>query len=174
MVLVILCTNVWLLRLPSHKQTERNIHHSKISLQYHLAVFGNPYHMVFQIVDCMVCSLYRAHAVLIPCFIASRTCFHPPSRAGRYSTGIFYKKATQTLKITNHGTGNLAITISVIEGTDFSIKGSSNVTTKPKKIYSLQVIFKPTSTGLKTTILRLSSNDPDSPTIDISLSGTGQ
>ena len=52
--------------------------------------------MVFQIVDCMVCSLYRAHAVLIPCFIASRTCFHPPSRAGRYSTGIFYKDPLST------------------------------------------------------------------------------
>ena len=53
--------------------------------------------MVFQIVDCMVCSLYRAHAVLIPCFIASRTCFHPPSRAGRYSTGIFYKAIKYSL-----------------------------------------------------------------------------
>jgi hypothetical protein len=40
----------------------------------------------------MACSFYRAHAVLIPRFVASRTCFHPPSRAGRYSTGISYKK----------------------------------------------------------------------------------
>ena len=48
--------------------------------------------MILQIIDCMACSFYRAHAVLIACFIASRTCFHPPSRAGRYSTGIFYKK----------------------------------------------------------------------------------
>ena len=59
--------------------------------QYHLSIFGNPYHMIFQILDRMACSFYQAHAVLIPCFIASRTCFHPPSRAGRYSTGIFYK-----------------------------------------------------------------------------------
>jgi len=61
----------------------------QIPFQNHLTVFGNPYHMIFQIVDRMACSFYRAHAVLIPCFIASRTCFHPPSRAGRYSTGIF-------------------------------------------------------------------------------------
>ena len=53
--------------------------------------------MVFQIVDCMACSFYRAHAVLIPRFVASRTCFHPPSRAGRYSTGISYKEAKDTL-----------------------------------------------------------------------------
>ncbi len=63
----------------------------QLTSQYHLPIFGNPYHMIFQIVDRMACSFYRAHAVLIPCFIASRTCFHPPSRAGRYSTGIFHK-----------------------------------------------------------------------------------
>ena len=59
--------------------------------QNYLTVFGGPYHMIFQIIDRMACSFYGAHAVLIPCFIASRTCLHPPSRAGRYSTGIFYK-----------------------------------------------------------------------------------
>ena len=47
--------------------------------------------MIFQIIHRMACSSYRAHAVLIACFIASRSCFHPPSRAGRYSTGSFYK-----------------------------------------------------------------------------------
>jgi hypothetical protein len=64
----------------------------QLTPQYHLPIFGNPYHMIFQIVDRLACSFYRAHAVLILCFIASRTCFHPPSRAGRYSTGIFYKE----------------------------------------------------------------------------------
>lgn len=53
--------------------------------------------MIFQIVDRMACSFYRAHAVLIPRFIASRTCFHPPSRAGRYSTGIFIKEEFHSL-----------------------------------------------------------------------------
>jgi len=38
--------------------------------QYHLPIFGNPYHMIFQIIDRMTRSFYWAHARLIACFIA--------------------------------------------------------------------------------------------------------
>ena len=84
------------------------------------------------------------------------------------------KKATKTLKITNNGTGDLVITLSGLEGTDFSIQGSSSFTIKAKKSYSLKVLFTPGSTGLETATLTITSNDPDTPTIDVSLSGTGQ
>jgi len=84
------------------------------------------------------------------------------------------KKATKTLKIANNGTGDLIITLSGLEGTDFSIQGSSSVTIKAKKSYTLKVLFTPGSTGLEIATLTITSNDPDTPTIDISLSGTGQ
>jgi 5-hydroxyisourate hydrolase-like protein (transthyretin family) len=84
------------------------------------------------------------------------------------------KKGTKTLKITNNGTGDLVITLSGLEGTDFSIQGRSSVTIKAKKSYSLKVLFTPKSAGLETANLELSSNDPDTPTLEISLSGTGQ
>jgi len=84
------------------------------------------------------------------------------------------KKATKTLKVTNNGTGDLVITLSGLEGTDFSIQGSSSVTIKAKKSYSLKVLFTPKSAGLETATLEVNSNDLDSPSIDISLSGTGQ
>jgi preprotein translocase subunit YajC len=84
------------------------------------------------------------------------------------------KKGTKTLKIGNNGTGDLVITVSGLEGTDFSIQGNSSVTIKPKKSYTLKVLFTPKSAGLKTGTLRVSSNDSDTQTIDISLSGTGQ
>jgi hypothetical protein len=84
------------------------------------------------------------------------------------------KKTTKTLKITNNGTGDLVITLSGLEETDFSIQGSSSVTIKTKKSYSLKVLFTPTSGGLKTAILRITSNDPDTPILDIPSSGTGQ
>jgi len=85
------------------------------------------------------------------------------------------KKVTKTLKIMNSGTGDLSVTLSGLEGTaDFGIQGSSSVTVKPKKSYSLKVLFMPKSAGLKTATLVLNSNDPDTPTIGISLSGTGQ
>jgi len=84
------------------------------------------------------------------------------------------KKVTKTLKIGNNGTGDLMITLSGLEGTDFSIQGSSSVTIKGKKSYTLKVLFTPTSADLKKATLKITSNDPDTPTIDISLSGTGQ
>jgi len=84
------------------------------------------------------------------------------------------KKVTKTLKIGNNGTGDLMITLSGLEGTDFSIQGSSSVTIKAKKSYTLKVLFTPKSAGLETATLRVSSNDPDTPTLEISLTGTGQ
>jgi hypothetical protein len=84
------------------------------------------------------------------------------------------KKVTKTLKITNNGSGDLWITLSGLEETHFGIQGSSSVTIKAKKNYSLKVLFTPESTGLETATLTITSNDPDTPTINISLSGTGQ
>jgi hypothetical protein len=84
------------------------------------------------------------------------------------------KKATKTLKIMNNGTGDLVVALSVLDGTHFSIQGSSSVIIKPKKSYTLKVLFTPKSAGSKTATLTIASNDSDSPTIDISLSGTGQ
>ena len=82
------------------------------------------------------------------------------------------KKTTKTLKITNNGSGDLLITLSGLEGTDFSIQGSSSVTIKAKKSYSLKVICTPTSGGLKTATLSIVSNDPDTSTLEISLTAT--
>ena len=84
------------------------------------------------------------------------------------------KKKTKTLKITNNGTGDLVITLSALEGTDFSIQGSSGVTIKAKKSYSLKLLFTPKSAGLEIATLRMGSNDPDTPIQEISLIGTGQ
>ncbi len=84
------------------------------------------------------------------------------------------KKLTKTLKITNNGTGDLPITIDGIGGTEFSITGSSNITIKSKKSYNLKVTLKPTSTGSKAAVLRINSNDPDTPVVEVALTGTGQ
>jgi len=83
------------------------------------------------------------------------------------------KKVTKTLKITNNGSGDLVITLSGLEGTDFSIQGSSSVTIKSKKSYTLKIVYTPKSAGLETATLEITSNDPDTATINVALSGTG-
>jgi hypothetical protein len=82
------------------------------------------------------------------------------------------KKVTKTLKITNNGTGDLVITLSGLEETDFSIQGSSGVTIKGKKSYTLKVLFTPKLSGPKAATLKIDSNDPDTPILDIELHGS--
>jgi hypothetical protein len=81
-----------------------------------------------------------------------------------------------TFTIQNNGTGNLKITKINITGTDakmFRKKGGSRKTIAPGGTYSFTVTFKPKSAGTKSATLQILSNDPDTPTIDIPLSGTG-
>ena len=78
------------------------------------------------------------------------------------------------IRYRDRGLGDLRITLSELENSDFSILGNSSLTIKGKKSYSLKVLFKPKSADSKTAILEIQSNDPDTLTLEISLSGTGQ
>ena len=88
------------------------------------------------------------------------------------------RSKTASFKVANNGTANLSILASTITGTDASMfkitSGGGNRTIKPGKTLTIKVAFKPTSTGSKTSALRITSNDSDTATIDILLSGTGQ
>jgi hypothetical protein len=55
------------------------------------------------------------------------------------------KKVTKTLVISNIGTGNLIVTVSGLEGTDFSISGKSTFVIKPNKSYNLRVTYAPSA-----------------------------
>jgi len=84
---------------------------------------------------------------------------------------------TASFKVTNGGKGTLSIT-SAITGANASMftitSGSGSKTIKPGRTLTIRVAFKPTSTGSKSAILEITSNDPNTPTIDIPLSGMGQ
>jgi len=98
-------------------------------------------------------------------------------------SGDFKKVKVKTSKtasfvVKNNGKASLSITSSTITGTDASMfkitSGGGSKTIKPGKSLTIKVAFKPTSTGPKSAILEIISNDPVAPTIDVPLSGTGQ
>jgi hypothetical protein len=84
--------------------------------------------------------------------------------------------AAATFTIQNNGTGNLKITKIKIIGTDarmFKIKGSCKKTISAGGNCQSTITFKPVSAGSKTATLLITSNDPDTPTLDILIGGNG-
>jgi hypothetical protein len=84
--------------------------------------------------------------------------------------------------ITNNGIGNLKITKIEMLGTDarlFKMTRSmtrsrqQTLTLSPGGQYPFSVTFSPTSIGLKTATLRITSNDPDESIMEIALTGNG-
>jgi hypothetical protein len=84
---------------------------------------------------------------------------------------------TASFKIKNGGTADLSISTS-LAGPDASMftipSGGGSKTIKPGKSLTIKAAFKPTSTGSKSAKVMIASNDPDAPTVDIPLNGTGQ
>lgn len=87
------------------------------------------------------------------------------------------RSKSTSFRIKNIGEADLSIA-SVISGTDASMfaitSGGGSKTIKPGRSLTLRVVFKPASTGSKSAILEITSNDPVRLTVDIPLSGTGQ
>ena len=84
---------------------------------------------------------------------------------------------SKTLSIRNTGSSNLVVSKVEISGTHasmFSTRYSSQVTVTPGGYFSLRARFSPTSSGSKSAVMRIYSNDPDTPFIDVPLSGTGR
>ena len=83
----------------------------------------------------------------------------------------------QTFTVTNTGLANLNIGSVSIKGINYSdfIKQNDNCSKKivvPSGNCTVQVVFSPESAGSKTAILRIPTNDPDTP-LNVPLSGNG-
>ena len=88
--------------------------------------------------------------------------------------------ASQTIVITNNGDSTLKIGSGglSIGGTDYNKFALSSPPSLPKSIapgatLSIKVVFKPTVAGVKSATLKIKSNDPDAPTLPITLRGLG-
>jgi photosystem II stability/assembly factor-like uncharacterized protein len=88
------------------------------------------------------------------------------------------KSKTASFKVKNTGKGDLFILYSQIKGPDGSLftitsgRGSKHL--NPGKSLTIKVAFKPASTGSKSAVLEITSNDSVTPAVDIPLSGTGE
>lgn len=87
------------------------------------------------------------------------------------------RSVAQTLTISNTGAADLVIASLSITGTDaseFEIQNDicSGQTIAPSGTCTFGVIFSPSSPAEKSANLEISSNDPDTPTLNVPLSGT--
>jgi hypothetical protein len=83
----------------------------------------------------------------------------------------------KTFVISNRGCQELSVTATVLVGGtpgEFEIiSGGALFTVPPGGTHNLDIKFEPSSGGAKSTTLRITSNDPDEGTVDITLNGIG-
>ncbi len=85
--------------------------------------------------------------------------------------------ANTNFTVRNDGDDSLTVSSTLITGADAGafavLSGGAPFTLQPGQEQILTVAFLPGTTGLKSAILQVSSDDPDEPTVDAGLSGTG-
>lgn len=94
-----------------------------------------------------------------------------------YGGVVVGANAFRTFAIRNLGGTNLQLTGATLTGgqaSEFAItQGGAPVTVAPGATHNLEVRFTPAALGLRSTTLRLTSNDADEGQVDVLLSGTG-
>jgi len=82
--------------------------------------------------------------------------------------------ATQTFTVSNTGSAPLSVGSVTISG-DFTITSDScsGVSLDPSASCAVGVVFTPSTVGTLTGTLSITSDDPDTPTVEVALSGTG-
>jgi subtilisin family serine protease len=85
------------------------------------------------------------------------------------------ESSTLTVTISSTGDSDLAIQQISLPGSDFIVSNDncSNTTLAPGSDCTVTITFTPTTDGVKTTTLSISSNDPNMSTTRVSLTGRG-
>lgn len=95
-----------------------------------------------------------------------------------YGTVNVGAKLTKALTVTNNGTGDLRIDSITLGGTNpgqFTLSGScAGQIVSATGSCEMNVVFTPTSGGSKTASMVIKSDDPDTPSKTIALSGSGK
>ncbi|MEA2013788.1 MAG: DUF1566 domain-containing protein [Thermodesulfobacteriota bacterium] len=101
-----------------------------------------------------------------------------PGSADFGSVDVEATSQAKSFTITNTGTADLEIgTISIAgaAASEFNIQDDncSGQTVAPSGTYTMKVVFSPASEGSKSATLLIPSNDPETPTLSVPLSGAG-
>ncbi len=98
----------------------------------------------------------------------------PPSyNFGSVAVG---QSASQTINIKNDGSANLSVTGLSLAGSnsaEFGVVGPSSFVLTPGASQNVQVDFTPGSVGSNSASLSIASDDPDEPSVQVSLQGAG-
>ena len=96
------------------------------------------------------------------------------------STGVSFGKvligsaSTQAVTLTSTGTAPVTINAATLAGANFTASGASfPITLNPTQAVTLQIQFKPTTAGVATGQLAISSDSSSGSTVVVALSGTG-
>ncbi|MFQ5648636.1 MAG: choice-of-anchor D domain-containing protein, partial [bacterium] len=85
--------------------------------------------------------------------------------------------ASKVFQVGNDGQLPLNVTLTTLQGPGAAhfniVSGGGGFTLVPGSTRNIEVGFNPTSTGAKTAMLRITSDDPDENPLDVNLSGTG-
>ncbi len=79
----------------------------------------------------------------------------------------------RTFVISNLGTADLTNLAITAAGAEFAITPLGTTTLAPGETTRFDVTFSPLASGIRSAFLRITSNDPDTGSFDIALSGTG-
>ena len=106
--------------------------------------------------------------------VSSQPLISPSSTSvsfGNVSVGL---QTTANFTISNTGAGNLNITMASIQGNDFGVTGfTTPATIPPGQATTLTITFKPDTASTIGGSIAFVSNDPNTPTLTIPLSGVG-
>ena len=83
--------------------------------------------------------------------------------------------SSQTITVSNIGTADLTISSIILSGTNASEFSQTNncLIVEPNGTCTITVTFSPTNVSSKTATLTIVSNDPDTPTVGVTLTGRG-
>ena len=123
-----------------------------------------------------------AYSILVVLLISATTAFGQvpdiSSVPANFDYGSVFVTQSQdfAFAITNVGTGDLTINTTEIQGVDADqfriIGGGGGRILAPTGTVLINVRFEPTSLGIKTASLRISSDDPDENPFDVPITGT--